>query len=81
MSKRKRKFGDPVEFAWSDVVEIAGWKTLDDCNKAIPESYCKTKGYFVKEDDEFIWIAHTIGQDKTKDMCGLLMIPKRVIKK
>ena len=75
--KIKKKFGDKVDLTWLDACEVSGWKSLDDALKIPDEVYCKTRGYFLGQDKDFVTIAHTIGKGKNNDTTGIMHIPKK----
>jgi len=73
--KVNKKFGQPVELEWRDACEVSGWKTLDDALQIPNEVICKTRGYFLGQNKEYISIVHTIGSDECNDVCGIIHIP------
>jgi hypothetical protein len=76
MTKHKLKFGDAVRVWWMDSREIPGWQYEH------PEPHIGrivTLGYFVKEDDDAVIVAHSI--EKSHAFLGTINIPKGAISK
>lgn len=76
-----KKFGDRIYLEWIDACERPGWKDFDGATTPPEETFCKTNGFFLKQDKDFITIAHTIGHNIQNDMMGVLHIPKAWLKK
>ena len=79
--KINKKFGDRVYIEWVDAIERVGWKTVDEAIEVIDEVYCKTNAFYLDEDKEYVKVAHTIGKSIKNDVLGILLIPKKWIRK
>jgi len=79
--KINKEFGQPIEVVWCDACEISGWKSVNDALQIPDEVVCKTRGYFLDKTKEYLSIAHTIGLDKSNDVCGIIHIPIKWVKK
>jgi hypothetical protein len=56
----KIKFGTPIDVEWIDAVSSAGWHDYKDLKQTPADCYCKSRGFFVREDKTFLIICHTI---------------------
>ena len=74
------KFNERIEIEWLDVVEDPSWMTMEEATKVPTDVYCRAIGYFLKEDDNFIWISTTIGR-RRKSTRSRTIIPKGMIQK
>ena len=79
--KVNKKFGDKIYIEWLDALERVGWKTVDEAIEVTDEVYCKTNAFYLDEDKEYVKVAHTIGKSIKNDVLGILLIPKRWIRK
>ena len=79
--KINKKFGDKVYIEWVDAIERVGWKTVDEAIEVIDEVYCKTNAFYLDEDKEYVKVAHTIGKSIKNDVLGVLLVPKKWIRK
>ncbi len=79
--KVKKKFGDRIYIEWVDDIERFGWKTVAEATEVIDEVYCKTNAFYLDEDKEYVKVAHTIGKSVENDVLGVLLIPKKWIRK
>jgi hypothetical protein len=79
--KTKKKFGDQIYIEWIDAIERVGWKTVEEAVEVIDEVYCKTCAFYLDEDKEYVKVAHTIGKSIKNDVLGVLLIPKKWIRK
>lgn len=76
----KKKFGDEIYIYWLDCTEKPGWQEFEGIQRE-SEPDCFTRGWFIKEDKEFVYICHTKGKSIEEDMLGVLLIPKKSIVK
>ena len=76
-----KKFGDLCYIEWTDACEKTGWKTFKDAVVVEDEVHCKTIGFFLEQNEEFIIIANSIGLSKKNDVSGVWQIPLAWIKK
>jgi hypothetical protein len=72
MGQEIKKFGDPIDVEWTDAVSYAGWYSEESLKKTPAESYCRSRGLFIREDKTFLVIAHTVSQDEA---LGVQYIP------
>jgi len=79
--KVNKKFGDKIYIEWVDAIERIGWKTVDEAIEVIDEVYCRTNAFYLDEDKEYVKVAHTIGKSIKNDVLGILLIPKKWIRK
>lgn len=79
--KLNKKFGDKIYIEWLDAMERVGWKTVDAAIEIVDEVYCKTNAFYLDEDKDYIKVAHTIGKSIKNDVLGILLIPKKWIRK
>ena len=77
----KKTFGSPVYIEWIDAIERFGWKPVKDAIEVVDEVYCKTNAFFLGKDKDYIKVAHTVGKSIENDVIGILLIPKKCIKK
>ncbi len=74
------KLNERLEVLWLDVVEDSSWVEFEEACKVPTEVYCKTIGYYLADDELFIWISSTIGR-KRKGLRSSTTIPKGMIQK
>lgn len=79
--KINKKFGQPIEVIWCDACEVPGWKSVENASVIPSDVVCKTRGYFLGKTKEYLSIVHTIGLDETQDVCGVIHVPLKWIKK
>jgi len=78
--KVNKKFGDRIFIEWEDAYMSSGWTSVEKAKK-LPDVYCKTLGFFISQENNFITVAMSIGKDEHSDVNGILNIPKGWIKK
>lgn len=76
----KYKLNERLEVLWLDVVEDSSWVSYEDACKVPSAVHCRTVGYFLKQDDIFIWISSTIGRNRKGERSSTI-IPKGMIQK
>jgi len=74
------KFNERLEVEWLDVVDDPDWVEFKEAGKIPAETYCRSIGYFLKQNDRFLWISPTIGR-KRKGSRSVIIIPKGTIQK
>ena len=56
---RKYKFNQILEVLWVDIVEDSAWLSEEQAGKK-PKCECSTVGYYLKHDDEFLYISGSV---------------------
>ena len=65
-----------LEVLWDDIVEDSQWQSAEQAKKK-PDCQCKSVGYFLKKDDNYLYISSTVsGNDRSR-----LVIPIGVVRK
>ena len=77
----RKKFGSRIYIEWVDAAEKIGWKSVEDAIEVTDEVYCRTNAFYIGEDKTFIKVAHTIGKSIKNDVLGILLIPKKWVRK
>ena len=70
-----------LEIEWLDVHTNATWLSEAEARSVPPEVYCKTIGYFLQEDDTFIWLSSMVSTRQRKGERDRIIIPKGMITK
>lgn len=80
MTKIRKKPGDPIYVAWKDALTKTCWMSVSDISEDGDEN-CYTRGWFIKETKDNIFVTCTKGKTMDEDVLGYLQIPKAWIKK
>jgi len=75
------KRNERLEIDWLDVVDDPAWTDDSKETKIPPEAYCRSIGYFYKEDDIGIWLSPSINHRKKRGQRSTTFIPKGMIQK
>ena len=74
------KLNERIEIEWLDIVDDSSWVEYTDAVKVPTDVYCKSVGYFLKENDQFIWLSPTIGRNR-RGSRSFIIIPKGTVQK
>ena len=66
--------GDLIEIIWNDIVIEASWTESSELDETPDESHCKSVGYFVIKNKQFIILAATSGVHDSS-LNGVTYIP------
>ncbi|MCK5017560.1 MAG: hypothetical protein KAS32_10875 [Candidatus Peribacteraceae bacterium] len=77
----KYKKNERLEVDWLDVVDDPAWMDESKETKIPPESYCRSMGYFYKQDDVGLWLSPSINHRKSRGQRSTVFIPKGMITK
>ncbi len=79
--KINKKFGDKICLEWVDAYTTDGWTTFEKAMEESTNAFCKTSGFYVGENKNFIVVSHTQGNTKDNSIMGVVSIPKKWIRK
>ncbi len=70
-----------IEVEWDDTLEDPSWMTEEEAGKIPSELHVKTAGYFLKEDDKYLWLSSMISAKRRRGNRSSTIIPKGTITK
>lgn len=70
-----KKFANLIYIEWTDACEKSGWKSMAEAIKVEDEVKCRTVGFFLKQTEDFIILANSIGLTEKNDVSGVWQIP------
>jgi len=77
----KLKKNTRLEIFWHDILSVSAWRSEEEASK-VGAAKCKSLGYFLNEDDEFIRISSCVGHDdELGNERNVTIIPKGCITK
>jgi hypothetical protein len=69
-----------IEIDWLDAFSNSGWQSEEEARKRPFDVACRTIGYFLQQDKDFIWVSHSIGWSKGAKR-DVMLIPIGCIQK
>ena len=67
-----------VEVEWVDAKFSGEWEAPDGL---VEPGLCRTRGWLVKETDDYIVLASTVGEEGDEDVIGTCVLPRVMVKR
>lgn len=78
---KKKTWGSKIYVEWIDSFTQDGWLNFDDMRTVPDETLCRTSGFYVGQNKNWLVICHTIGKTINNQCMGKVCVPLRAILK